>query len=351
MASGVRVGTRADGQKTRLRWNAVDQEKTHEKHRILVVDDEPNILNAVRRELMAPPFGRHQYEVEVFANPMEALARAREQVFEAVLADYRMPEMSGLDFLHALAQLQPDCARLVLSGHTDFDSLIRMINETHIYRFIPKPWHGYFLKSSLALAVDLRQATLAQRHQANLLREDGVELPADAVNEIDQILIVHDVPAVAHAIAESLTHSGRIDDVFGEVREHVRHAHVPRIDTARIKVQIADSLAQGLKIAADTRLSCVIAGYHMPGLDGASFLADLAQLQPDCACIMLAAEASMESVVQALDLAHISAFVAWPSSDFVLRAAVAEALAHRRLTLETRVLAEMCASRKLGAVD
>ena len=329
----------------------MDQEKSQVKHRVLVVVDEPNVLHAVRRELLNPPFGRHQYEVEVFANPLEALARANEQEFEAVLADYRMPEMDGLAFLHALAQLQPDCARLVLSGHTDFDALIRMINETHIYRFIPKPWHGYFLKSSLAQAVDLRQATLARRQQAEALRAEGIALPPDALSPTDQILIVHDEPAVAQSIVETLTHAGRIDDVFGEVREHVRHGHVPRIAAAHLKLEVANSPAQALKMAASNQPACVIAGYHLPKLDGAAFLADFSLQHPDCACIMLSAEADMESVVQALDLAHISAFVVWPSADFVLRAAVAEALAHRRLLQETRLLAQMCAARRLGTVD
>ena len=328
----------------------MENTKPQGKHHILIVDDEPGILNAVRRELSTPPFGGHQYEIEAFTNPQEALERAKVQEFEAVLSDYRMPEMSGLEFLQALAVIQPDCARIVLSGETDLDSLIRMINETHIYRFIPKPWSSYFLKSSLGQAVDLRWANLENRRLAKVLRENGIDLPPGALNEVDQILVVDDEVGVANAVARALTRPSRLDDVFREVREDVRHGNVPIINPGQISVQITNSPVHALKVADDVTFSCVIADYRMPDMDGARFLADFSEKQPDCACIMLSGEADMSSIVSALDSAHLSAFIAKPWSDFVLRAAVAQALTRRRLLLETRVLADMCRARHLGAV-
>lgn len=328
----------------------MDNATSQEKRRILVVDDEPGIVNAVRRELSTPPFGRHRYEVETFNNPLEALERARAQEFEAVLSDYRMPEMNGLEFLKALAKIQPDCARIVLSGQTDLESLIRMINETHIYRFIPKPWSSYFLKSSLAQAIDLRQANLDNRRLAQLLREHGIELPLGSINEVDQILVVDDDVNVANAVARCLTRRSALDDVFREVREE-SHGRLPDLDPTRISVQISNSATHALKAADDVVFSCVIADYRMPGMDGAQFLANFSEKQPDSACIMLSGVANMESVVIALDLAHLHAFIAKPWTDFELRAAVAQALTRRRLALENRVLAQMCKARNLATID
>ncbi len=328
----------------------MDKENSPDKRRIMVVDDEQGIVNAVRRELSTPPLGRHRYEIETFTNPLEALERARVQEFEAVLSDYRMPEMDGLDFLKALAQIQPDCARIVLSGQTDLDSLIRMINETHIYRFIPKPWSSYFLKSSLAQAIDFRQANVENRRLAKTLREHGIDLPLDAINEVDQVLVVDDDVNVANSVARSLTQRSRLDDVFRQVREDA-HAHVPEIDPARISVQISNSAQHALKMADGVTFSCVIADYRMPDMDGAQFLASFADKQPDCACIMLSGAANMEGIVTALDLAHLHAFIAKPWTDFELRASVAQALMRRRLLVENRVLAQMCKARNLGAID
>ncbi len=317
-------------------------------HNILVVDDEQNIVNAVRRELSTPPLGRFRYNVECFTDPKAALARAAEQEFEVVITDFRMPEMDGLAFLKALHAIQPDCFRLVLSGQTDMDSLVQMINETKIYRFIPKPWSSYFLKSSLAQAIDLRRTLLENRHLAKFLRDKGIDLPLDAINRVDQILVVDDDIAVAHAVARDLTHRTRLDDVFSAMRSELHQQRAPKLDSNRISVQVTDSPLHALKMADEMSFSCVVADYMMPGMDGAKFLEAFGEKQPDCARIMLSGAANLDNIVFALDMAHIDNFLAKPWVDYELRAAVAQALTRRRLELENAVLAEMCKARDLG---
>ncbi len=318
--------------------------------RLLIVDDEQGILNAVRRELSTPPLGRYRYEIETFSNPLEALERARAQEFEVVVSDYRMPEMDGLDFLKAFAKLQPDCARVVLSGQTDFDALVRMINETHIYRFIPKPWSSYFLKSTISQAVDFRQTHVDNRKMAKVLRDHGIDIPMGAINPVDQILVVDDDLNVAHSIARSLTQRGRLDDIFRAVQEDA-HGHTADLNPANISVQICDSAAHAMKMAEQVEFSCIITDYRMPGTDGAQLLANFAEKQPNCVSILMSGVANMENIVVALDLAHIHAFIPKPWADFELRATVAQALARRRIALENKVLAEMCKARDLGAVE
>jgi len=316
----------------------------------MIVDDEQNIVNAVRRELSTPPLGKHRYEIETFTNPVEALERAKQQEFEVVISDYRMPQMDGLEFLTALAKLQPDCVRMVLSGQTDLDGLIRMVNETHIYRFIPKPWSTYFLKSSIAQAVQFRQANVDNRRMAKILREHGIDLPRDSINPVDQILVVDDEVNVANAVARTLTQRSRLDDVFQEVRQEA-HGRAPQLNPASISVQISDTPQHALKMADSVAYSCVIADYRMSGMDGGQFLSSFTEKQPDCAAILLSGVANMEGIVIALDLAHIHACIAKPWNDFELRAAVAQALTRRRLQLENRILAQMCKARQLGAID
>lgn len=320
------------------------------EHSILLVDDEQNIVNAIRRELSTPPLGRYRYVVEGFTDPHAALERAKEKDFEVVVTDFRMPTMNGLDFLKALHPLQPDCARVVLSGQTDLDSLVQMINQTHIYRFIPKPWSSYFLKSTLAQAVDFRRVNVENRRLAQALREHGIELPIDAVNPVDQILVVDDDTNVGNAIARVLMQRSRLDDVFREAMVEA-HGHAPELNPAALSVQVSTTPEHALKMANDVTFSCVIADYHMPGMDGAQFLAAFAEKQPDCAAILISGAADIEGIVIALDLAHIHAFIAKPWVDFELRVAVAQALTRRRLQMENRILAQMCRARDLGAVD
>ena len=81
-------------------------------YRILIVDDEQNVLNALRREL------KDEYFVETFSNPVAALEHCHNVAFDLVIADYQMPEMSGIQFLKQFGKLQPEAMRLVLSGET-----------------------------------------------------------------------------------------------------------------------------------------------------------------------------------------------------------------------------------------
>lgn len=111
--------------------------------RVLLVDDEPGILNALTRSL------RHgtaeglwpALRIEAFTDPVAALARACEQAFALAISDYRMPGMTGARLLAQLRDLQPDCRRVILSGYTDSDGLMAAINEAQITRFFTKPWN------------------------------------------------------------------------------------------------------------------------------------------------------------------------------------------------------------------
>ena len=321
------------------------------KHRILVVDDESGIVNAVRRELSTPPFGRHRYEVEGFTSPLQALERAKVQEFDAVLSDYRMPEMNGLDFIKALVRIQPDCTRIVLSGQTDLEALIRMINETHIYRFIPKPWNNYFLKSSLAQAIDFREASTDNARLAGILRDHGIEQPRAWLNTVDQILVVDEDLNAAHAVARCLTRRSPLDEVLRAVRADAGHGRAPAIDPAQVSVQVTDSAAYALKMAGDVAFSCLIADCLAPRMGGTQFLASFLEKQPDAACIIVSGAADMESLVVALDLARLHSYIGKPWADFELRTAVALALTRRRLMLENRVLAQICKTRNLDVVE
>lgn len=320
-------------------------------HAVLVVDDEQNIVNAIRRELSTPPLGRYRYAVEGFTDPAAALERAREKEFEVVVTDFRMPTMDGLEFLKALHTVQPDCVRLVLSGQTDMAALAEMINQTHIFRFIPKPWSSYFLKSSIKQGIDFRATLLGNRRMAKTLRDHGIDLPSDAINTVDQILVVDDDIAVAHAVARDLTRHNRLDEVFSTMRSEMMHHQAPELDSSRISVQVTDSPLHALKMADAVNFSCVIADYLMPGMDGAKFLEAFAEKQPDSVRIMISGAANLDNIVFALDMAHIHNFITKPWVDYELRAAVAQALAHRRLDLENQVLARMCKARNLDYTD
>lgn len=157
--------------------------------RIMLVDDEEGILKALRRLLLRAPcsYGRLVYtlEVEAFNSPLAALERARVAEFDLILSDYHMPRMNGVEFLAQVEQIQPDAARMILSGCSDINTINESIHRANIYGMIPKPWNDYFLMSMIAQALNHRDLLLENRElarKAQVAREKPApSTPATAV--------------------------------------------------------------------------------------------------------------------------------------------------------------------------
>ncbi|MCO5976349.1 EAL domain-containing protein [Ideonella oryzae] len=114
---------------------------------LLLVDDEDNILAALRRLLR-----RDGYEILTARNGDEALRCLAEHPVDVILSDQRMPGMTGVEFLHRAAALYPDTVRMTLSGFTDLQSIIDAVNEGAVYKFLTKPWDDDRLRAHVAEA-------------------------------------------------------------------------------------------------------------------------------------------------------------------------------------------------------
>lgn len=126
--------------------------------RYMLVDDEINILLALRRALQQHT-REENLRIEIYTDPQEALARMHEVSFDLVVADYRMPLMNGIDFLKRVKDRQPDAVRLMLSSSDHFETAIGAINEAEVFRYVTKPWDIAELKKIIELG-------LVRRYQA-----------------------------------------------------------------------------------------------------------------------------------------------------------------------------------------
>ncbi len=147
--------------------------------RILVVDDEINICNALRRSLR-----KEGYEILVANEPAQGLEILKTQKVDLVLSDHLMPNMTGLEFLTIVRDRHPDTVRILLTGHADMDTAIKAINDGQVYRFLTKPWDDVELKVTLYLAfehLDLerehRQLLTTVRRQADLIKDLETQYP------------------------------------------------------------------------------------------------------------------------------------------------------------------------------
>lgn len=123
-----------------------------DKRKVLFVDDEPNILQGLRRMLHDM---RRVWEMDFAASGDEALALMRHERYDVVVTDMRMPSMTGYDLLVEVAQKFPDTVRIVLSGQLDKATLFKSLAITH--QFLAKPCDTDRLKATIDRACALRK--------------------------------------------------------------------------------------------------------------------------------------------------------------------------------------------------
>ena len=127
--------------------------------RVLFVDDEPNVLDGIRRQL------RNRLKVETANGAAAGLAMIESNgPFAVVVSDMRMPDMNGARFLARVNEIAPDTVRMVLSGQADIDSTVAAVNEGHIFRFLLKPCDTDKLVQSINSGIDQYNLINAEKH-------------------------------------------------------------------------------------------------------------------------------------------------------------------------------------------
>src|SRR6185295_16381653 len=110
---------------------------------VLCLDDDPATLGSLERLLTAEP-----YDLVTTASPIEALKRLGRSPVDVVIADERMPDISGTAFLRMVEEQYPDTARLIVSGHPLVENWLKVDPEL-VHHFIPKPWNNDELRALL----------------------------------------------------------------------------------------------------------------------------------------------------------------------------------------------------------
>lgn len=143
-----------------------------EKIRVLYVDDELNNLNMFKASF------RLDYDIFTAISAKEALDQLRQEPVHVVIADQRMPEVSGVEFFEKLLDENPEPIRILLTGYTNIESVIDAINRGQVFRYIKKPWEEDDLRLTIENAYEIyhTRQTLKKKNEelaktnADLLR-------------------------------------------------------------------------------------------------------------------------------------------------------------------------------------
>jgi response regulator RpfG family c-di-GMP phosphodiesterase len=193
----------------------------HAPRTLLLVDDEPNMLNALRRALR--PEG---YRILAASGGGEALdLLAREEV-GVIVSDQRMPEMTGVEFLSRVKTLYPKTVRIVLSGYTELESVTNAINQGAVYKFLTKPWEDELLRENIREAF--------RRHEMereNLRLAEELRRANEALARLNRGL-----QRQVWEKTEEITHNVGVLQVSQEILEHLPLAVIGIDETGMIAV-------------------------------------------------------------------------------------------------------------------
>jgi DNA-binding NtrC family response regulator len=120
---------------------------------VMIVDDEDMVITSVRAFLTLET----EYTVHGFTNPEEAARFLETHPVDVVVSDYLMPKINGLQLLGKAKQLQPEAARVLLTGHADKQSAIQAINDVGLFQYLEKPWDNAQLLLVIQSAIERTQ--------------------------------------------------------------------------------------------------------------------------------------------------------------------------------------------------
>jgi putative nucleotidyltransferase with HDIG domain len=157
------------------------------KKRVLFVDDERNVLEGLKRMLRDM---RHEWEMAFAGSGQEALEILGREAFDVVVSDMRMPGMDGCQFLSKVQEGYPHIIRIILSGYSDREIVLKSVRVAHQY--LSKPCDSETLRNTVARAFALRDLLVNK----------------DLLDVISRMETLPSVPSIYHEVIHELSASG-----------------------------------------------------------------------------------------------------------------------------------------------
>ncbi len=196
--------------------------------KVLFVDDEPNVLDGIRRQL------RKNFSVETALGPVEGLrAINKKGPFAVVVSDIRMPLIDGIKFLTRVREIAPESVRMVLTGNADIDNAIKAVNSGHVFRFMTKPCPAEAL-------IEVVQAGIEQYRLIRSEKEVLEQTLKGSIRVLTEIISMLDPEAFGRA--------SRIKRYAVEIAVDMGMNDLWKIETAALLSQIGFAILPGLSI-------------------------------------------------------------------------------------------------------
>ncbi|MEM9982148.1 MAG: response regulator, partial [Bacteroidota bacterium] len=143
---------------------------TKKHYTILYVDDEETNLRIFRTAF------KRDYQILLATSGQEAINLLRSNHVQLLITDQKMPEMTGTELLEAIMPEFPDIIRIILTGFSDIEAIVRAVNRSGIYKYITKPWDRGEMKLTIDKALETYELKNDKQKLINELKEANEQL-------------------------------------------------------------------------------------------------------------------------------------------------------------------------------
>ncbi|MEO1235462.1 MAG: response regulator [Planctomycetota bacterium] len=240
------------------------------RFRVLLVDDEQNIIASLKRLLR-----REGYELHTANSGPEALEVIDDTgAFDLVMSDFRMPGMTGAELLRKVRDRSPDTIRIILSGYSEVHAIIDAINDGAIYKYLTKPWNDEELKLHVRRALEQRQlrsanAELADEvsRQNQKLRELNAELDRKAEDAGMGLSFTQELMEFIHAGVLCVDPNGLVVGANARMSELLSDVSIELVG-----MPMQDVLPEAVRDIVPDALTCPPLSSGRVGFDGRELL-------------------------------------------------------------------------------
>jgi DNA-binding NtrC family response regulator len=327
--------------------------------RLLFVDDEQRVLNSMRIMF------RRQFDLFLASHGAEALDIVRDKDIDVIVADHRMPKMTGVEVLSKVRAMSPRTVRILLTGYADLDAVEGSINDSEVFRFLTKPCAPQQLRETIELAAKLARETPAPPAPEPLTAGDTSGDPIEIILESDTVTEIGrgspspaqeptsstarlerpkfapspaDAPAPAAASPRPKLAAGLGIVVFSIDNEVVDV--VQKAVRGRLPVYTAGNIVQVVKCLTEQRPGVLVTDVSQDKATIQSMTARLKETLPQLVTIAVSQHRDVLDMVWLINHGQIFRFLRKPLSAGRTAISLQAALQHHRLLLKNPELAK-----------
>ena len=235
--------------------------------KILFVDDDSNLLASFQRQL------RNQFTVDISPDGQHGLESINRQgPYAAIVSDFRMPGMDGVQFLSRAREVAPDSVRMLLTGYADVQTAIEAVNEGNIFRLLTKPCPPETLTRALTAGIKQYQLVTAERELLEKTLSGSIKVLSEVLSLVNP---------------EAFGRAARITRYVRQIASQMCLSEVWQFETAAMLSQI------GWIILQEETLKKIYRGSSLTGEEEQVF-----KMHPSIASSLIAKIPRMEKIAE-----------------------------------------------------